>query len=76
MKLVPILCLGMLAACVVLALSFARNGWFPGVAFFGTAPFLIALGLMALCVVACLVMRRVARSRGTASCCCRPHSNS
>lgn len=79
MKLALIACLVMLGAAIVLALSAARTGWFPPLAFCGTIPFLIAasvLGAMALCAVACVLMRRGACRRGGAFCAVRPRSTS
>ena len=72
MKSALIVCLLMLVVGIVLALSPARIGWFAPFAFCGTLPVLIAIGVMALCMVACLLMRRRTRPGGGASSQCRP----
>lgn len=75
MKPVLIVRLLMLVAAIALAVSAARLGWFPPVAFCGTLPFLIVIGLMAIFAGACLLMRR-ACAGGTAACRCRPTASS
>ncbi|MGE5178602.1 MAG: hypothetical protein ACM3PF_05860 [Bacteroidota bacterium] len=73
---VLIVCLSMLVvAGIVLALSPVRIGWFAPLGFCGVFP-LIAIGMMALCAVAFVVMRLGFCRTGSAPWWRRPPSKS
>lgn len=73
MRFALVVCLLMVVAVgTVLALSPARIGWFAPFAFCGGPMFLIAIGFVVLCALACLVMRRRFCRTGSASWRCRP----